>query len=116
MAESEEVALSALAITRDTAARNTLTRLLLHATISTGLTDTALASIDRYLPDAETDPEYHHALVHLRRWVVTLAGTEPVPAEPDPGPIRSGAALVPTAMQLFHRARCDEAFRDDRRG
>ena len=110
MAESEEVALAALAITRDAAARNTLTRLLLHATISTGLTDTALASIDHYLPDAETDPEYHHALVHLRRWVVTLSATEPVPAEPDPGPIRSGAALVPTAMQLFYRARCVEAF------
>ena len=110
MAESEEVALAELAVTRDIRTRNTLTRLLLHAAISTGLTDDAMRSIDRTLPDAEADPDYHHALVHLRRWVVTLAGTEPVPVEPDPGPIRSGAALVPTAMQLFYRARCDEAF------
>ncbi len=72
--------------------------------------DAALRSIDEYLPEAEADPDYHHALVHLRRWVVTLVGSEPVPAEPDPGPVRSGAALVPTAMQLFYRARCDEAF------
>ena len=88
MAESEEVALAALAVTRDAATRNTLTRLLLHAAISTGLTDAALRSIDRYLPEAQADPDYHHALVHLRRWVVTLAGTEPVPAEPDPGPVQ----------------------------
>ena len=83
----------------------------MHAAISTGLTDSAL-QLDRPLPaGGQADPDYHHALVHLRRWVVTLAGTEPVPAEPDPGPVRSGAALVPTAMQLFHRARCDEASR-----
>ena len=110
MAESQEVARAALAVSRDTGIRNTLSRLLLHATISTGLTDSALLSIDRYLPEARSDPDYHHALLHLRRWVVTLDGSEPIPAEPDPGPIRSGAALVPTAMQLFHRARCDEAF------
>lgn len=110
MPEATEVARSALVTTRDAATRNMLSRLLVHTAISTGRTDAALDLIARYLPEAHTDPDYEHALVHLRRWIAVLAGSEPYPADPDPGPVRSGAALVPTAVQLFHRARCDEAF------
>lgn len=110
MPEATDVARSALVTTRDAVTRNTLSRLLVHTAISTGRTDAALELITQYLPEAQSDPDYEHALTHLRRWVVVLAGSEPFPADPDPGPIRSGAALVPTAVQLFHRARCDDAF------
>ena len=125
MAESERVALDALVTVRSAAARQTLTRLLLHTTVSSADTANALKRVDDALDDpaltgpAEQTPDtaddesaaaFRHALIHMRRWVMVLDGTTPVPESPDPGPVRSGAALVPTAMQLFLRARCAEAL------
>ncbi len=135
MAESERVALDALVTVRSAAARQTLTRLLLHTTVSSADTATALKRVDDALDDpALTGPAeqasgtsaaasgavddesgvaaaaFRHALIHMRRWVMVLDGTTSVPESPDPGPVRSGAALVPTAMQLFLRARCAEAL------
>lgn len=115
MADSEQVVLDALVTVQDAPSRRTLTRLLLHSTISAADTATALRRLDAALDDASLstpDPagEFRHALTQLRRWVLVLDGNEPVPAHPDPGPVRSGAALVPTAMQLFQRGRCVEAL------
>ena len=138
MAESEQVTLDALVTVRDVPTRQTLTRLLLHTTVSAADTVAALQHLDDALHDPTltgdpdngsvaspglADPqdpmavtvagpaaEFRHALIHLRRWVLVLDGAEPVPERPDPGPVRSGAALVPTAMQLFQRARCTEAL------
>ncbi|WP_395729719.1 hypothetical protein [Nakamurella sp.] len=75
--EATEVARSALVTTRDPATRNMLSRLLVHTAISTGRTDAALQLIAHYLPESHTDPDYEHALIHLRRWISVLSGREP---------------------------------------
>ena len=136
MGESKQVAMDALVTVRDVPTRRTLTRLLLHTTVSDADTVTALQHVDDALLDptliggaanepaaapregaagTESTPidpaaDFRHALIHLRRWVLVLDGSEPVPPHPDAGPVRSGAALVPTAIQLFQRARCVEAL------
>ena len=109
MRESEDVARQAIDATTDPAVRDTLTRLLLHGIISEADTDVALSTIDRALLLTD-DVTQRHLLLQLRRWVIVLSGRDPVPEKPTSGIPRTGAALVPTALELFLRARCGSAL------
>ena len=111
MAEAERVAGEALRTVTDTDVRHDLTRVMLHAMISGAHTDAALATIDGTLGGA-VDEARRAALTHLRRWVVVLDGRGPVDTTVPRGRpgTRSGAALVPAAMELFLGARCESAL------
>ena len=109
MRESEDVARHAIDATTNPAVRDTLTRLLVHGIISEADTDEALSTIDQAL-GATDDVTQRHRLLQLRRWTIVLSGRDPVPAKPAAGIPRTGAALVPTAIELFLRARCESAM------
>ena len=110
MAEAERVAGDGLRAAVDPAARHDLTRVMLHAMISGAHSAAALATIDDVL-GGPVDDARRAALTHLRRWVVVLDGRAPLDtAVPPRGAARSGAALVPAAVQLFLGARCETAL------
>lgn len=111
MGEAERVARDGLRSVGDPTVRYDLTRVMLHAMISGAHSETALAVIDKTLGEG-IDATRRTALTHLRRWVVVLDGRAPVDTSAPPGPpgSRSGAALVPSAMELFVAARCETAL------
>jgi len=111
MAEAERVARDGLRRATDPAIRTDLTRLTLHAMISGAHSDAALATLDGLLARDLPTPQLS-ALAELRRWVVVLDGRAPVDATVPPGRpgTRSGAALVPAALELFLHARCETAL------
>ncbi|MEJ2863671.1 helix-turn-helix transcriptional regulator [Actinomycetospora flava] len=111
IAEAERVARERLGAHGDPAARYDLTRVALHAMVSSAHVDAALATIDDHL--AGDPPQAQRTtLGHLRRWVEVLAGRGPVDRAVPPGRpgTRTGAALVPAAMDLFLAARCESAL------
>lgn len=107
MSDVERVVRDALAVTRDPRVHRTLTRLLLHHLVSAAETADALALIDDELLHS-TDEPYRDALTHLRRWILVLTGDAAPTGERPAG--ASGAALVPTALELFLQARCASAL------
>ncbi len=109
MADVVAVVRAALLVTRDARAHDDLTRLLLHTMISAARTSEAVAVIDDELRHG-IDPEYREALVHLRRWTRVLAGATPLAGGRTSGDGTSGAALVPSSMELFLQARCRSAL------
>ena len=111
MAEAERVARDGLRSAGDPAVRYDLTRVMLHAMISGAHSDAALATIDQIL-GRDVAAARRTTLTHLRRWVVVLDGRAPVDTRVPPGRAgtRSGAALVPAAVDLFLNARCETAL------
>jgi DNA-binding CsgD family transcriptional regulator len=111
MAEAERVARNGLRSVGDPSVRYDLTRVMLHAMISGAHGEAALATIDETLSHG-VDAAQRTPLTHLRRWVVVLDGRAPVDTTVPPGAAgtRSGAALVPAAMDLFLNARCETAL------
>lgn len=105
--EAERIARERLGRERDPAVGYDLLRVGLHATVSGAHVDAALDTIDRYLATGRPEPE-RTALGHLRRWVEVLEGRGAVQPAVPPG-VRSGAALVPAAMDHFLAARCETA-------
>ncbi|MCD2196773.1 LuxR C-terminal-related transcriptional regulator [Actinomycetospora endophytica] len=108
IAEAERVARERLHADGDRAARYDLTRVALHAMVSSAHVGAALATIDDYLAGDPPESE-RTTLRHLRRWVEVLEGRGPVVRTMPSGP-RSGAALVPAAMDLFLAGRCESAL------
>ena len=109
MAESEKIAGEQLRQTTDTASRDVLLRLMLHAMISAADTEGAIAAIDDGLEDSP-DATQRELLTNLRRWTLVLSGRGPLTSGPArrvrPPGRRTGGALVPAAMELFLQARC----------
>lgn len=99
----------ALAVTRDARAHNTLTRLLLHSMVDAARTDEALEIIDEELRH-EVDADYRQALTQLRRWLLVLAGRIHLEGGRISGEGTTGAALVPSSMELFLQAKCSSAL------
>ncbi|MBN9111679.1 MAG: AAA family ATPase [Pseudonocardia sp.] len=108
MAEALQVASEGLDRTDDPAVRSELVRLRLHHTVSAADIPGALAEIDRRL-DGDPTPAARDALTQLRRWAVVLEGREPVGDGVPTG--RTGAALLPAALDLFLAARSRQALR-----
>ncbi|MDT0352169.1 helix-turn-helix transcriptional regulator [Pseudonocardia charpentierae] len=112
---AESVARERLLLTRDAATRDELTRLRLHAIVSAADTADAIATIDERLAGVH-DRAQREALIHLRRWVVVLGGREAIGISPVTGHgngrrgASGAAALVPSVMDLFLTARCEEAL------
>jgi DNA-binding CsgD family transcriptional regulator len=107
MSEALEVASEGLRRTSDPAVRAELVRLRLHHTVSAADVPGALSELDRQLA-GEVPPGAREAMTQLRRWVVVLDGRAPVG---DGIPTaRSGAALLPPAMDLFLAGRCRAAL------
>jgi hypothetical protein len=108
VAEAERVARERLETTADPGAHDELARLRCHALISAGDTVSAIAVIDDRLAEPG-DVAQREALTLLRRWAVVLGGRERI-GEPGDPTVRSGAALVPLAMERFLHASCERAL------
>ncbi|WP_322097289.1 LuxR C-terminal-related transcriptional regulator [Nakamurella alba] len=114
MAEVITVVRAALAVTRDAGAHTLLTRLLLHSMVDAARTDETLVIIDEELAHLVGEQD-RHPLVHLRRWSLVLAGRGELSGGRTSGDGTSGAALVPSSMELFLQARCRSALETVRR-
>jgi DNA-binding NarL/FixJ family response regulator len=108
MAEAMQVADEGLDRTTDPAVRAELVRIRLHHIVSTADIPSAVDEIDRQLA-GELPAASREALTQLRRWSLLLDGRTPIGDGVPTG--RSGAALLPGAMDLFLAGRCREALR-----
>lgn len=109
MAEAMQVVDEGLVRTTDTAVRAELRRIRLHHVVSTADIPGAVAEIDRSLAEDDLPAPAREAMVQLRRWAQLLDGRTPVGDGIPTG--RSGAALLPAAMDLFLAGRAREGLR-----
>ena len=107
MAEAMQVLEAGLNRTVDPAVRADLVRIRLHHIVSTADIPAAVDEIDRQLT-GELPAASREALTQLRRWSLLLDGRTPIGDGVPTG--RSGAALLPAAMDLFLAGRCREAL------
>jgi DNA-binding NarL/FixJ family response regulator len=107
MAEAMQVADEGLERTSDPAVRTELARIRLHHIVSTADIPAAVDEIDRGLA-GELPAPAREAMTQLRRWTLLLDGRTPIGDGVPTG--RSGAALLPAAMDLFLAGRCREAL------
>jgi DNA-binding CsgD family transcriptional regulator len=108
MAEAMQVVDVGLERTHDRAVEAELVRVRLHHIVSTADIPAALDEIDRRLA-GELPAASREAMVQLRRWSLLLDGRSAVGDGVPTG--RSGAALLPAAMDLFLAGRCREGLR-----
>jgi DNA-binding CsgD family transcriptional regulator len=108
MAEAMQVAGEGLDRTSDPVVRAELVRLRLHHTVSTADIPGAVREIDRQLA-GELPAAAREALTQLRRWTLLLDGRTSIGDGVPTG--RTGAALLPAAMDHFLAGRCRQALR-----